>query len=262
MYNQFIFQPLYNGLVGIMDLLPWIDVGMAVIIFTAIVKVILFPLSKSALLTQVRMKGVEAEVNRIKNQYANDKQTQTVKTMELYKTKGIKPFSGVLLLIIQLPILLALISVFYKIIPTIQADLLYSFVSVPILKTQFLGLIDLTKPSIVLAIATAVIQFLQLQFSLATQQAKATPKPPISNDRTANLASSMSSMNNQMKYLVPLLAFASIYWIIPARFPQASSIIAVYWMTSSLMTFLQELIIRKRYLKDHPDLQKQRFINK
>jgi len=259
MYNQFIFQPLYNGLVGIMDLLPWIDVGIAVIIFTAIVKVILFPLSKSALLTQVRMKGVESEVNRIKNQYANDKQVQTVKTMELYKSKGIKPFSGVLLLIIQLPILLALISVFYKIIPTIQADLLYSFISVPVLKTQFLGLIDLTKPSLILAIATAVIQFLQLQFSLASQQARSVPKQPTKPGDPANMA---NAMNNQMKYLVPLLAFASIYWIIPARFPQASSIIAVYWMTSTFMTFLQELIIRKRYLKDHPDLQKQKFINK
>ena len=41
MYNAIVFQPLYNGLVGLMDLLPWIDVGIAVIIFTVIVKIIL-----------------------------------------------------------------------------------------------------------------------------------------------------------------------------------------------------------------------------
>jgi len=56
-------------------------------------------------------------------------------------------------------------------------------------------------------------------------------------------------MNTQMKYFVPIIAFISIYWIIPARFPQAASIIAVYWMTSSLCTFLQELYIRKKHLK-------------
>jgi len=47
---------------------------------------------------------------------------------------------------------------------------------------------------------------------------------------------------------VPILAFVSIYWLIPARYPQASSIIALYWMTSSLCTFLQELYIRKKHL--------------
>ena len=104
MYNTFIFKPLYNGLVGLMDLLPWIDVGIAVILFTIIVRLIIFPLSKNALLTQVRMKEVEPEANKIKAEYANDRQKQGLKVMELYKSKGIKPFSGVLLLIIQLPI--------------------------------------------------------------------------------------------------------------------------------------------------------------
>ena len=90
MYNEFIFRPLYNGLVGIMDVFPWAGVGVAVSIFTVIVKVILYPLSKSALLTQVRMKGIEPEANKIKAQYANDRQVQAMKVMELYKVKELK----------------------------------------------------------------------------------------------------------------------------------------------------------------------------
>ncbi|MDE1975342.1 MAG: membrane protein insertase YidC [Patescibacteria group bacterium] len=249
MYNTFIFQPLYNGLVGIMDILPWADVGVAVIFFTAIVKLILFPLSKSAILTQARMKEIEPEANKIKLKYADDKQTQAMKTMELYKAHGVKPFSGVLLLIIQLPILLALISVFYQIIPTVKADILYSFVTVPSLKTHFLGLIDLTRPSLVLSILTGVIQYLQLQFSLASRQAKSAKNITNANDPAAKAGNLANSMNTQMKYLVPILAFASTYWIIPARFPEAASIIAIYWMTSSAATFLQELYIRKKHLK-------------
>lgn len=243
MYHTFIFRPLYNGLVGLMDILPWADIGVAVILFTIIVKVILFPLSKSALLTQVRMKEIEPEVNKIKNQYANDRQAQTLKTMELYKSKGIKPFSGILLLFIQLPILLGLIQIFYKIIPTIVGTDLYSFIPTPVVKTLFVGLVDLTQPSIYLAIATGIIQYLQLKFSLAARQA-----PAVSGDK-GGTAQMMNSMNNNMKFLVPVLAFVSIYWIIPAKFPEASSIIALYWMTSSLMTFLQELVIRKKYMK-------------
>lgn len=247
MYNTFIFQPLYNGLVGVMDIFPWADVGLAVIIFTIIVKLALFHLSKASILTQVRMKEIEPEANKLKAQYANDKQAQALKIMELYKTKGIKPFSGILLLIIQLPILLALLSVFYKIIPTIHPEYLYSFVSVPIVKTHFLGLIDLTKPGLFLAILTAVAQFVQLHFSLASKQFKPVTAPKYTND--APPLDFAASMNKQMKYMLPLLAFASVYWIIPARFPQAASIIALYWIVSTLFTLGQELVIRKHYLK-------------
>jgi YidC/Oxa1 family membrane protein insertase len=162
LYHEIIFQPLYNGLVGLMDLLPWIDVGLAVIIFTVIVRLIIFPLSKQALITQVRMKEVEPEANEIKAKYAKDKQAQGLKVMELYKSKGIHPFSGVLLLIIQLPILLALISVFYKIIPNIDTTLLYQpFIYDPHASATLLGL-DLLKPSLILSLVTAVIQFFQM----------------------------------------------------------------------------------------------------
>ncbi len=250
MYNTFIFKPLYNGLVGLMDLLPWIDVGIAVILFTIIVRLIIFPLSKNALLTQVRMKEVEPEANKIKAEYANDRQKQGLKVMELYKSKGIKPFSGVLLLIIQLPILLALISVFYRIIPTIDPTLLYSFVHAPVIKPFLLGL-DLTKPNIVLSLITAVIQYFQMHYSLASRQyraqiAKNGGKAPAVND----FASSMSnSMNSQMKYFLPIIAFASTYWLIPVKYPQAASIIAIYWSISSLFTLGQELYIRKKHLE-------------
>lgn len=246
MYHEAIFRPLYNGLVGIMDLIPGIDIGIAVIIFTIIVKLILFPLSKASLLTQVRMKAVEPEANKIKAQYTTDKQTQALKVMELYKTKGIKPFSGVLLLIIQLPILLALISVFYKIIPSIHPEFLYSFISAPIVKTHFLGLIDLTQKSLILSLITAVVQYFQLQYSLATRQ---TPQVNGAKPAASDFATQLSgSMGKQMKFLLPLLAFASTYWIIPAKFPQAASIIAIYWATSTLFTLGQELYIRKKHI--------------
>lgn len=246
MYNEIIFRPLYNILVGVMDFIPGIDVGIAVIIFTIIIRLILFPLSKSSLLTQVRMKAIEPEAAKIRAQYANDKQTQAMKIMELYKSKKIKPFSGVLLLIIQLPILLALISVFYKIIPTIDPTLLYSFIHVPIAKPSLLGL-DLTSKSIVLSLLTAVAQFCQLHFSLAARQQTAST-PAVSPGKPADMTQISASMTKQMKYLIPILAFVSTYWIIPARFPQAASIIAIYWIVSALFTLGQELYIRKRHL--------------
>ena len=169
MYNEIIFRPLYNILVGIMDFIPGIDVGLAVVIFTIIIRLLLYPLSKASLLTQVRMKDAEPEAAKIRVQYANDRQTQAAKIMELYKAKNIKPFAGILLLIIQLPILLALVSIFYKVIPAIDPTLLYSFIHVPASSPTLLGL-SLTSKNIVLCLFASVAQFLQLQFSLAARQ--------------------------------------------------------------------------------------------
>ncbi|MBU6232395.1 MAG: membrane protein insertase YidC [Patescibacteria group bacterium] len=249
MFTEIVVRPLYNGLVGLMDIIPGLDVGLAVIIFTVIVRLILYPLSKNSLLTQVRMKDAEPEAAKIRAQYANDRQTQAMKIMALYKEKRIKPFSGILLLIIQLPILLALISVFYKIIPTIDASLLYSFVHAPAPNPTLLG-IDLTNKNLILSVITAIIQFFQLHFSLAAKQQKAMAAQTIKNGGKPDTAAQLSnSMTTQMKFILPIFAFVSIYWIIPARFPEASSIIAIYWSVSSLFTLGQELYIKKKHLK-------------
>ncbi len=248
MFHNYVFLPLYNGLIGIMDIVPGIDVGVAVIIFTIIIRLILFPLSKSSVLTQVRMKEVEPEANKIRAQYATDKQTQALKIMELYKEKKVRPFSGVLLLIIQLPILLALISVFYKIIPTIDPTYLYSFVHVPVIKPTLLGL-DLTSKSLILAIVTAIIQFLQMHFSIASKQVKNQNLNTTNRLGAIDSSQMANAMTTQMKWFLPIIAFASVYWLIPAKYPQAAAVIAIYWSISSLFTLLQEIYIRKRHIK-------------
>jgi YidC/Oxa1 family membrane protein insertase len=232
--------------------IPGIDVGLAVVLFTVIVRLILYPLSKSALLTQVKMKEVEPELNKIKTQYATDRQLQAQKMMELYKSKKIKPLSGVILLIIQLPILFALISVFYKVVPSVQPDLLYSFVHLPAAHISLLGL-SLVNKSLILALVTGVIQFLQLHYSLASHQirlaAKAAPQGAKTDGKSGKSADMMTNMNSQMKYLIPILAFASVYWLIPSRYPQAAGVIAIYWSVSTLFTLCQELYVRKKLLK-------------
>src|SRR5581483_354005 len=156
LYTTFIYNPLYNGLVLLMNtakIAPWIDAGMIVILFTIVVRLILFPLSKKAARTQVIMKTVEPEMNALKEKYKDDKQTQAVKMMELYKEKKINPFSSILLLFIQLPIIIALYRIFYSTgFSTVHTELLYGWVPIPpVVSTMFLGLLDVSKKSIILA---------------------------------------------------------------------------------------------------------------
>lgn len=248
MYHNFIFLPLYNGLVAIMNVVPGIDLGLAVIIFTIIIRFILFPLSKKALLTQVKMKNIEPEVNKIKAQYSGNRQEQALKIMELYKQKGVKPFAGILLLIIQLPILFGLISVFYKIIPEVHPEFLYSFLKIPEIYPTLLGL-DLTQKSFILALITGLAQYAQLHYSVAVRQQKEMSERTIKNGGKLDTMSQMAnSMNSQMKYTLPIIAFVSVYWIIPASFPQVASVIAIYWSITSIFTLVQELYIKKKHI--------------
>src|SRR4051812_38944032 len=112
LYHTFFFDPLYNALILLFKLLPWADAGLVVIILTTLVRLILFPLSRKAVLTQVRMNEVAPELEKIKEKYKDKPEEQAKKTLELYREKKINPFSGILVILIQLPVIFALYRIF------------------------------------------------------------------------------------------------------------------------------------------------------
>lgn len=240
LYNTFIFDPLYNGLIYLFDTIPWIDAGIAVIIFTIIVRLILFPLSKKSIVTQVRMKEIEPELNKLK-QTEPDKQKQALKVMALYKEKGVNPFSSFFFLFLQLPIIYALYSIFISSgLPSVKAELLYSFVSTPVINMSFLGLIDVSQRSIILSIVAAAAQFFQLHYSLAAK-----PSAPPPKGAAPSAADMAQNMTRNMKYIFPIIIFFISYKI--------SAVVSIYWAVSSLFTLGQELVVR-RHLKKHQPL--------
>ena len=240
-YIYFIYNPLYNGFILLIDLFrftPWIDTGIIVIIFTVIVRLILFPLSKKAARTQVIMRQAEPELNTIKEKYKGDKQAQALHTMNFYKEKKINPFSMFLLLLIQLPILFALYRIFYTSgLSTVNVGILYPFVSAPaVIGTHFIGLFDITKGSIFLAILAAASQFFQIQLSA----------PKIKKDSEGRL-SQEAMMHSMMKFTMPIMILL-IAWNI-------ASALAIYWTTSNLFMIGQELYIRKQIAKEKAQVQ-------
>lgn len=235
MYHTIIFNPLYNGLIGLFDLFPWMDAGVAVILFTIIVRLILYPLSKKAITAQVKMKQLEPQLNKIKALHKGNTQEQSLQTMALYKQSGVNPFSGFLLLIIQLPILWALYSIFVRSgLPTVNPAFLYHYVSVPVINMHFLGLLDISKRSIILSLCASAAQFLQLHFSIATSGVR-TPTAAGAAPGASDIAQNMS---RQMKYIFPVMIFFISYRI--------SAVIALYWTVSNIFTLVQELVVRRR----------------
>lgn len=234
LFHLFFYEPLYNGLIFLIGVLPWADVGIVVILFTCIVKLALFPLSKKSVLTQIRMKEIQPELDAIKEKHKDNKQEQALKVMALYREKKINPFSGIILIFIQIPIIFALYYVFLKGgLPKIDMDSLYSFIKVPAsIDISFLGLMDITQKSYLIALAAAITQFFQVKFAMPA--VKKSNKKAGENSFKDDLARSMSI---QMKYILPIIIF-----FIARGLP---AVVALYWATSNLFAIGQELYLRR-----------------
>jgi YidC/Oxa1 family membrane protein insertase len=232
-YHTLIYTPLYNLLVILFKLAPWADAGIIVIALTLVVRFILFPLSKKAIVTQVAMQQIGPKVKEIQEKHKDDKETQARLTLALYKDKGVNPLSGILLLFIQLPIIWALYRIFlYSGIPNIDGSLLYSFVHAPShVSTMFLGLIDITHKSVTLALLAALSSYFQMKIATASQQV------PEGKGFGNDLA---RSMQTQMKYIFPVIVFVISYKI--------SGVVALYWCTTNLFTIAQEIFVRRKLL--------------
>ena len=155
-WNLVLYKPLLNILALLVSIIPGGDLGVAVVILTILVKIALFPLSQRSIKNQAKMKLLEPELNKIKTSGAN-KEEQARQTMELYKKHKTNPFSGCLLVLIQLPIIFALYYVFLKGIK-FDASAMYSFVSVPQnVSMNFLGFLDISGKSLILAISFFIL---------------------------------------------------------------------------------------------------------
>lgn len=236
-WNLFFYQPIYNALVFTINNITFGDVAFAIIIITIVVKVILSPLTYRSTKNQIIMKKMEPEIKKIKEDYPN-KEEQAKKTFELYKKYGTNPFSGCLVVLLQLPIIFALYYVFYKGL-NINAENLYSFVSMPThLNTNFLGLVDIHGKSLFLAILAGVTQFIQGYFSSSLNTKKIEVVNEIPKEKSFQEELS-GSMQTNIKYVLPFFIAFIAYKI--------SGAVALYWVVSNIFMIVQEYYIRKKF---------------
>lgn len=238
LFYALIFNPLYNALVFLVSIVPFADVGLAVIVLTVIVKLTLFPLSLKAVKTQIVIRSIEPQLTKIRETY-KDKAEQARKTMELYKEQGINPFSSIALIFIQLPIIFGLYWVFVKGgFPEVNPDILYPFTPIPeMFNMQFLWISDISGRDIILALLAGITQYFQIKLTLPPLKERA--KNPSLKDDLAR------SFHLQMRYVMPVIVVIIAYVI--------SAAIAIYWTTSNLFAIGQELYVRKRIRNRHEE---------
>lgn len=228
LWDTLLYKPLINILAFLVSVVPYADLGIAVIILTILVKVLLFPLSKASIKNQEKMGEMAPELSAIKKS-GKSKEEQAKDTFDLYKKYKTNPFSGCLLILIQIPIIFALYYVFWKGVVFDPANL-YSFIPIPEgINTVFLGLIDLGQKSLVLAILAGATQYLQALYA---------PKPTQVSEAGSFGDSFQKSMQMQTKYVFPFLVGIIAYSI--------SGAVALYWVVNNLFTTAQQIYLKKK----------------
>ena len=150
--------------------------------------------------------------------------------MELYRVHGINPLAGFVMLIVQLPLLIALYQVFWQGIP-FKAGEVYAFldISVPV-NTMFLGFISLTEASVLLAVLAAASQFLQAKLAV------------VSGGGAEAKKDMQRAMQFQMVYFFPILVF-----FIAFKLPAA---VSLYWTAMNVFAIVHEAVVRRRALQN------------
>lgn len=225
------YQPLLNLLVFTYNIVPGHDIGLVIIIITLIIKLILYPFSKKTIEAQKAMNILQPKVEALKLKYKDDKEAQAKEMMQLYKEHKINPLSSCLPLLIQLPFLIAIYSVFSTGLKNGSLDLLYPVITNPgHINSLAFGFIDMAKPQIILAVLAGGAQFWQTKMMMSK-------RPEIKSDASKD-EDMAAIMSKQMLYMMPIMTVV-IGWNLPSG-------LVFYWLLLTVFTALQQLITLRK----------------
>lgn len=229
-----IVQPFYNALILLMDFFT-ADLGIAIIVLTIIFRFILFPLSRSQIRTQIKMREIQEPLKELRKKYKDQPEKQGREMMDLYKKHGVNPFSGILLLLIQLPLLIGFYWVFLRAgLPEINLDLIYASVPRPEnISTMFLGIVDMTEKSAFLAALVGITQYIQVRILLP----KKSKDKDSAKSEGGTMEEVMKSVQSQMSFVMPIVLTGIAY--------SFGAIIALYFLVGNIFSIGQELYLRK-----------------
>lgn len=227
LYTELLYRPLLNLVVFLYNIIPGHDFGLAIIVLTAIVRVIFLPLTVKSVLSQRALNKINPKIKEIKEKYKNNPTVQQAAILQLYKDSNVNPVAGCLPLLVQFPILIALYQVFNSGFKPENLTLLYGFIHNPKLVNEvFLGILNITKPNYLLTILAGGLQFLQ------ARQMK-------DSNKNAEMSKEMTALNSQMLYFFPIIIII-IGWNLPAG-------LMLYWITTTALSIAEQAYIRRKY---------------
>jgi YidC/Oxa1 family membrane protein insertase len=207
--NRGFFSALADGLTSLLALIHsgvgnW---GLAIILLTFFVKLVLYPLTHKQMESMAKMKELKPEMDRLNAMYADDREKKGAAVMELYRKKGVNPMAGCFPVVLQLPIWFSLYSSLSSNIRLLHAPfaLWWSDLSSP-------------DPYFVLPLALGVLMFVQQKLA-----------PPAGTDPL---------QAKMMLYMMPIM-ITSFMLFLPAG-------LCLYMFTNSALSIVQQRVIESR----------------
>ncbi len=208
-----LFEPIENILSAILSALYSVtekfgfgSYGLAIILLTIIVKIIVYPLTKKQIQSMKAMQKIQPEMQKLQKKYKDNPQMMQKKLMELYQKEGANPMSGCLPMLIQMPILMAM---YYTLFNFDYGGVAPSFLWMPSLSE--------TDPLYILPILSALTTYLQQKLSMSSE--------------------STQQMKMMMVIMPLFIGFISL------NFPAG---LVLYWVTMNVVQIVQQIWIFKK----------------
>lgn len=234
-FTTLLVQPILNLLIWLYNVTPGNDLGVAIIILTVLVKVVLYPFTRAQIKQQRALQQLQPKIDEIRSRLKDEKEAQAKELMELYKREKVNPASSCLPLLVQLPIFIGLYRALSDGLGSRGLDLLYPFVANPgTIQTMMFGVIDLAKPNYVLAVLAGAVQFWQSRQMLKKPSPTTPPPAEVAGTEGAKDEGMAAAMNKQMMYIMPLVTV-----FIGVSLPGG---LTLYWLVMSLLTVAQQAL--------------------
>lgn len=261
MFTTFIVQPIFNLLVLIYAILPGHNFGLAIIIFTVIVRMALWPLVRKQLRHVKAMRKLQPEIKAIKKKAAGNKQKEQLMTMELYKEREISLFGPILILIPQFIILIGLYSGLNKVVhhPEEIINFAYPFLqhlgwmqqlatNINQFDETLFGIVDLTRsasgpsgiywPAMIIVLASATVQYFQSNQLLPNDKNGRKLRDILKsagNGEQADQSEVQAAVSRSTIFLLPIVIF-----FVTIGLPAA---LGLYWLVGGIVAIIQQTII-------------------
>jgi len=269
MFTTIIVRPIFNLLVLIYASLPGHNFGLAIILFTILVRLLMWPLVKKQLHQAKAMRELQPELKRIKAEAKGDRQKESAMVMELYKEREVNPFSSIGLIILQIPIFIGLYSALQRILadPNTLVTFSYSVVQnlgwvkqlgtdITKFDATLFGAVDLTRsalgkgggiywPAMLIVTGSAVMQYFQAKQLLPDDKNRRSLRKILraaTGGQQAEQSEINAAVGRSTRYLLPAMIFFITVNI--------ASALSLYWFTSGLVAFLQQSKVLKQDEKE------------
>lgn len=250
LFRAIVSKPLFNLLVFLTDKLSGHPFGWAIVIMTLLVRLTLFVPNQKAMRSQRELQKLQPKLEEIKRQHGSNQQMMAMKTMELYKTHKISPFSSCLPMLLQMPFLIGVYYIIRDGLSPSLSYLLYSFqtnVDLTLVNTDFYGLDLSHNGPIYLAVVVGLAQWGAVKLSLISakkKQAKAAEQSV--EKKNAPAPNQMQQMNKVMLWVMPVM----IGWF-TTSFPAG---VGIYWLTSTIFGIAQQKYVN--WQLDQPQVKR------